>query len=194
MANFKIVVSEPKSRKAYQKEVDQGASGLIGKKIGDTVKADSLGLAGYEVKITGGSDRNGFPMRGDVDGPGRKKIVLSGGVGFHPKMKGQRRRKSVRGNTVSADTVQINAVVVKAGAKQIDQLLGKKEEAKPEEKPAEKAEEKKPSEAPKKEEPKKEEPKKAEEKPAEAPKEEKKPEARKEEPKEEKPEVKEEKK
>ncbi len=181
MANFKIVVSEPKSRKAYQKEVDQGASGLVGKKIGDTVKADSLGLAGYEVKITGGSDRNGFPMRGDVEGPGRKKIVLSGGVGFHPKMKGQRRRKSVRGNTISADTAQINAVVVKAGAKPIDQLLGKKEEAKPEEKAEGKKEEKaapeKPSEAPKE----KPEEKKEEPKPAEAPKEDKKPEEKKEE-------------
>jgi small subunit ribosomal protein S6e len=162
MANFKVVVSDPKTRKAYQKEVDQGASGLVGRKIGETVKADFIGLAGYEIKITGGSDKDGFPMRGDVEGPGRKKIVLSGGIGFHPKMKGQRRRKSVRGNTVSAETMQINAVVVKEGSKTVDQLLGKKEEPK-----AEAPKEEKKVEAPKEEKPK------AEEKPAaEKPKEE----------------------
>ncbi len=128
MANFKIVVSDPKTRKAYQKEVEQGPSGLVGKKMGDTVKADFMGLAGYEIKITGGSDKNGFPMRGDVEGPGRKRIVLSGGTGFHPTMPGQRKRKSIRGNTISADTAQVNAVVVKSGAKSMDKLLGKKEE------------------------------------------------------------------
>jgi chromatin remodeling complex protein RSC6 len=52
----------------------------------------------------------------------------------------------VRGNTISADIVQINCKIVKAGAKPIEQLLGKeekKEEAKPEEKPKEKPTEKK---------------------------------------------------
>ena len=178
MSNFKVVVSDPKSRKAYQKEVDQAASGLVGKKIGETFKGDAIGLAGYELVITGGSDKEGFPMRADVEGQGRKRIVLSQPPGFHPAMKGQRRRKSVRGNTVSVDIVQLNAKVAKAGAKSIGELLGKKEEAKAEEKKeAPKAEEKKaeaPKEEPKAEKPaeKKEEPK-AEAKTEEKPKEEK---------------------
>ncbi len=170
MANFKIVVSDPKTRKAYQKEVEQGPSGLVGKRMGDTVKADFMGLAGYEIKVTGGSDKNGFPMRGDVEGPGRKRIVLSGGTGFHPTMPGQRKRKSIRGNTISADTAQVNAVVVKSGAKSMDQLLGKKEEkAKEGEKKEEPKAEVKKAEAPKEAEKPKEEAK-----PAEKPKEEKK--------------------
>ena len=187
MANFKLVISDPKTRKAYQKEVEQAASGLLGKKLGEKVSLDSLGLSGYEMEITGGSDKQGFPMRRDVEGTGRKKIILSVGPGFHPKRKGHRKRKSIRGNTVSADTIQVNGKIVKHGTKAIDQVLGKpkeekkeegKEEPKKEEAPkAEKVEEK---EAPKEEKPaeKKEEAKpeekKEEPKKEEAPKEEKK--------------------
>ena len=135
--NFKIVISDPKTRKAYQIEVEQGASGLIGRKIGDVFKADHLGLPGYELKITGGSDRQGFPMRADVEGTARKKILLAGPPGFHPERKGQRKRKSIRGNTISEEIVQINTVIVKQGGKAIEELLKK------EEKKEEKAEEKK---------------------------------------------------
>ena len=158
MANFKIVVSDSKSRKAYQKEVDQNASGLVGKKIGSKVSGDFLGLQGYELEITGGSDSDGFPMRGDVEGAARKKVLLSSGTGFHPRVRGQRKRKSVRGNTISADVSQINTKVLKYGGQPIEKLLGaKKEEKKPEEKPEPKKEEQaKPAEE-KKEEPAKEE-------------------------------------
>ncbi|MFQ5647796.1 MAG: 30S ribosomal protein S6e [Candidatus Aenigmatarchaeota archaeon] len=174
MANFKLVISDSKARKAYQKELEQAASGLLGKKIGDKVSCDHIGLSGYEIEITGGSDRQGFPMRADVEGTGRKKIILALGPGFHPKRKGQRRRKSIRGNTISADIVQVNAKVVKQGAKPIEQLLGKPKEEKPEEKkeapkeekPAEKPAEAKP-EKPKEEKPAPKEEAKPEKKPAE---------------------------
>jgi small subunit ribosomal protein S6e len=185
MANFKIVVSDPNTRKAYQKEVDQAASGLAGKKIGETFKGDSIGLAGYELAITGGSDKEGFPMRPDVEGERRKRVVLSQPPGFHPTMSGQRRRKSVRGNTVSVDIVQLNVKVTKAGTKSLEDLLGKKEEPKAEEKKEAPKEEPKAEEKPTEEPKKKEAPK--EEKPVEAPKEEAKPEAPAEEKKEEKP-------
>jgi small subunit ribosomal protein S6e len=143
MANFKIVISDPKARKAYQKEVDQGASGLMGKKIGDKFSGNHLGLSGYELEVTGGSDKEGFPMRKDVDGPGRKKILLSHGPGFHPKSRGRRKRKSIRGNTISPQVSQINLKVVTYGAKSIDESLGVKKEHKEapkSEKPAEKKE------------------------------------------------------
>lgn len=77
MANFKIVVSDPKAKKAYQKELEQGQTGLLGRKIGDKFSGNHIGLAGYELEVTGGSDKEGFPMRRDVDGPGRKKILLA---------------------------------------------------------------------------------------------------------------------
>ena len=84
MANFKIVISDPKTRKAYQKEVDETHSGLAGKKLGDMVSGSSLGLVGYELEITGGSDKQGFPMRRDVEGTVRKKILIALPPGFHP--------------------------------------------------------------------------------------------------------------
>jgi small subunit ribosomal protein S6e len=82
-----------------------------------------------------------------VDGPGRKRIILTAPPGFHPASKGLRKRKSVRGNTISADTAQINVKVVKEGQKSVEELLGvkKKEtvEKKEEKAPEKKAEEKK---------------------------------------------------
>jgi small subunit ribosomal protein S6e len=172
MANFKVVISDPKSRKAYQKELDQSTAGIKGKKIGDKVSGDVLGLQGYELEITGGSDSDGFPMRKDVDGAARKKVLLSSAPGFHSKVSGQRKRKSVRGNTISADISQVNTKVIKFGSQPIEKLLGVKEEKKPEEekKPVEgeKKAEEKPAAAPAEEQPKEEA--KIEEKPKEEPK------------------------
>lgn len=163
--NFKLVISDPKSKKAYQKEIDQKQTGLIGKKIGDKVSGNSLGLAGYELEITGGSDRQGFPMRRDVEGLARKGVLLSMPPGFHPKLRGQRKRKSVRGNTISSEISQVNVKVTTYGKDSLGKLLGVKEKPK-------KVEEKKPEE-PKK--PEKEEEIKTEEKePKEEPKEERK--------------------
>jgi small subunit ribosomal protein S6e len=120
---FKLVISE--GEKSHQVEVDQAQTKqLIGLKIGDEIDASLVGLGGYKLKITGGSDKNGFPMKKDVDGPRRIRTLLSGGLGFKPQRDGQRRRKTVRGNTVSDDIVQINTIVTERGAKSIDELLG----------------------------------------------------------------------
>lgn len=120
---FKLVISE--GEKSHQLEVDAAQSKkLNGLKIGEEIDASLVGLDGYKLKITGGSDKNGFPMKKDVDGPRRIKSLLSGGLGFEPKRDGQRRRKTVRGNTVSDDIVQINTVVTEKGSKSIDELLG----------------------------------------------------------------------
>jgi len=150
-----MVVANPKTGKTYQKDLTETQErALYGSKISDTIKGDVVGLQGYELKITGGSDKQGFPMRKDLHGTSRKSILLSGGSGFHPSKKGERRRKSVRGNTVAEDIAQINAVVLKDGSKPLEALFGKEGE-KPEEG-------KKPEEATKKEEDKKKEEKKPE--------------------------------
>jgi small subunit ribosomal protein S6e len=119
---FKLIVSQGEN--SHQMEVEGAESEkLVGLKIGEEFNAAPVGLVGYTLRITGGSDKNGFPMKKDVDGPRRIKSLLSGGVGFKPRRKGQRRRKTVRGNTISDDIVQINTVVVKEGAKSIEDLL-----------------------------------------------------------------------
>lgn len=112
---FKVVVSH--KDKSYQIETDTDK--LIGLKIGDEFDGSIIGLPGYKLKITGGSDKDGFPMRKDIEGSRRVKVLLSSGPGFKPRRKGERRRKSVRGNTISEDIVQVNTVVVKEGEKPI---------------------------------------------------------------------------
>ncbi len=133
MASFKVVISDPKTRKAYSKEVDQVPSGALGKHVGESIPGGPLGLDGYTLEITGGSDKEGFPMRRDVEGSARKRILLSHPPGFHPPRKGMRKRKSIRGNTVSQSIVQVNLKVAEWGSKSIEELLGAKAAGKGEE-------------------------------------------------------------
>ncbi|MCX6800970.1 MAG: 30S ribosomal protein S6e [Candidatus Diapherotrites archaeon] len=120
---MKFVVSEPKTRKAYSMNSDKIT--FAGKKIGEVIKLDEVGLPGYEGKITGGSDKQGFPMNKSVQGAMRKKIFTGNGVGFNAERKGERKRVSVRGNTVSEETAQVNLVVTKVGSVELDKILAK---------------------------------------------------------------------
>ncbi|MEM5799302.1 MAG: 30S ribosomal protein S6e [Candidatus Aenigmatarchaeota archaeon] len=128
MADFKFVVSDPKTKKSYQLTISQDkAYTLIGKKIKDKFDGSIIGLSGYELEITGGTDKDGFPMLPSIQGPVRKKIILSGRPGFKPRLKGQRKRKTVRGNTISADITQINTKIVKYGSKPLEEIFKKEE-------------------------------------------------------------------
>ncbi len=122
---FKVVVSNKAD--TYQIEVDE-AKALNGLVIGDEFDGGIVGLDGYTLKITGGSDKNGFTMKKDVPGTRRIKSLLTGGIGYHPKADGVKRRKTVRGNTIADDIVQINSVVVNEGSKPIAEILGAGEE------------------------------------------------------------------
>jgi len=72
------------------------------------------------IQITGGSDKDGFPMRRDLPGPRRKRLILSSGTGFHPTRPGVRKKKTVRGNAVSPDILQLNMKIVQRGPKSIE--------------------------------------------------------------------------
>lgn len=131
MVEFKAVIADTKNGKSYNTVVGgQHANRLLGMKIGDEFDGLFVSLPGYKLKITGGSDKDGFPMRRDLPGQLRKKIVLSGGEGFHPETKGQRRRKFVRGRTISADIIQINMKVTSYGPRPIGEQLKQEEESK----------------------------------------------------------------
>src|SRR5574341_1644618 len=128
MVDFRVVVSDGKTAQAYQVAVTgTAANKFIGKSIGDTIGGDTVGLAGYSIKLTGGTDKDGFPMRPDLPGPGRRKILVAGGVGYHPKAEGVKRRKSMRGREISSDIAQINAVIVEYGSKPLTEVFPKKE-------------------------------------------------------------------
>jgi len=98
---------------AFQIRVSgEAANRFLGLKIGDRIDASFIGLEGKLLEIRGGSDLAGFPMRPDIPGPVKKYVLLSSGPGFRPREDGERRRKLVRGNTISEDIVQINTVVI----------------------------------------------------------------------------------
>ncbi len=145
-----IVLSESDTGKAYSKKTEQPV--FLGKKIGDTVDLGEIGLADYKAKISGGSDKNGFPMRKNIGGTGRKKIFISGGPGFNPTRKGERTKKSVRGNIISPEINQLNLVIIEAGKKKLEELLKAEPGAEEEKKEAKKGESKKEEAAKKREE------------------------------------------
>ena len=140
---FKVVVSDPESGKSYQREVkDEKASRIAALKLGDEMDGVLVGLVGYTLKITGGSDKAGFPMKKGVQGMKRAMVLMEGGVGYNPKTS-VRVRKRVRGEKIAEDIVQINTAVVKKGAKGIEELLGITAQPKEGEAAAAPAEEKK---------------------------------------------------
>ncbi len=113
MAKFKIIISDPETGEARFTEVEgTRAVPLIGKKTGEMVEGSVVGTPGYKLQITGGSDKDGFPIRPNVHGGVRVNVILSEGIGFHSHRKGERRRKTLRGNVITEDIVQINMKIV----------------------------------------------------------------------------------
>jgi small subunit ribosomal protein S6e len=111
MPTFQLVLSEPKTRKAVKIELkDPKSSFMIGLKIGQIVDANPIGIKG-KIRITGGSDRAGFPMRSGIQGSGKRYVNVADAPGFRPGTSGLRRRKLLRGETVSEDIYQVNAVL-----------------------------------------------------------------------------------
>ncbi|UCF50289.1 MAG: 30S ribosomal protein S6e [Thermoplasmatales archaeon] len=150
MVEFKVVVNDTKKGKAHNVSVSgHHANSLIGKKIGDEVDGIFVSLPGYKLIITGGTDKDGFAMRYDLPGMGRRRLLISEGKGFKAREEGMRKKKSVRGNTINQDVVQINMKVVKYSSRPIENLI--KTEEKSDEKAEEKKEEKKPAEEKKEE-------------------------------------------
>lgn len=141
---FKLNISE--KNKAWKLESD--SESLEGKKLGEKIKGEEFNkeLSGYELEITGTSDIAGFPGIKEVEGPTLKRVLLNYGKGMHKKPKGLRKKrrksppglrlkKTVRGNQISKDTVQINMKVLKSGSKKLEEIFP--EQNKPKEKKVE---------------------------------------------------------
>lgn len=133
MVEFKLVLNA-KDGKAYTKQLTgKEAEALLGKNVGEKVSGDSLGLAGYELELTGGSDFAGFPMRKGIKGFGRKKVYIGKSVGFRglsrwgTKKKGIRVKKTVCGETVYPKITQINFKITKEGKEPLKAEVKKEE-------------------------------------------------------------------
>ena len=150
MANFKLTVSDVKGKSVTKEVKDADANLLLGLQVGSELDAAIVGLSG-KLKITGGSDKSGVPMRSDFHSPARKYILLTKGVGLQDTEKGLRKRKLVRGNTISDEIFQVNCRLdgeIKTEEAPKEEAKAPKEEAKAPKKEAPKKEAK----APKKEE------------------------------------------
>jgi small subunit ribosomal protein S6e len=124
---MRIVISEA-SGKSYQAELAKDKEAMIiGRKMGESLDGNLIGAAGYVLELSGGSDSSGIPMKKDVAGSAKKFSLMSDGTGFRAADKGARRRKYVRGNTYSAEIMQVNMKVKQAGASPLDQLFPKQE-------------------------------------------------------------------
>ncbi len=125
---FKVVLSDQKTGKSYQRTMpDEKAKKLNNLIVGNEFDGSLLGLQGYKLLITGGSDKSGFPMKKGVHGIGKPKVLMKEGIGYNPNGS-VRKRKRVRGERIANDIVQINTKISKYGREDLETLLGIKKE------------------------------------------------------------------
>jgi small subunit ribosomal protein S6e len=112
LPQFKLVISDTNGKSIAQELKDRTAQPLLGSKIGDIIDSSVIGVSGGRMKITGGSDKSGTPMRPDVHGGVKKYVLLSRGVGMKNKENGNRIRKLVRGKMITEEIYQLNCLLV----------------------------------------------------------------------------------
>ncbi|MCJ1464738.1 40S ribosomal protein S6 [Pseudocyphellaria aurata] len=117
---MKLNISYPANgtQKLIEIEDDRKLRVFMDRRMGAEVAADSLGpeFAGYVFKITGGNDKQGFPMKQGIMHPTRVRLLLSDGHScYRPRRTGERKRKSVRGCIVAMDLSVLAVSVVKQG-------------------------------------------------------------------------------
>jgi len=127
---MKLNIANPVTaqRKLIEIEDERRVRVFQEKRISEEVPGDSIGdqFKGYIFRITGGHDKQGFPMKQGVLLERRVRLLLNGSTGcFHPKRKGQRKRKSVRGCIVGPDISVLNLIIVQKGDEELPGLTDK---------------------------------------------------------------------
>ncbi len=113
------------TNKIVEIEDDKKLSIFYDKRMSQEVSLDALGeeFAGYVAKITGGNDKQGFPMYQGVLVPHRVRLLLRPGCkSFSPKRKGELKRKSVRGCIVSHDLSALSLSIIRKGVAELPGL------------------------------------------------------------------------
>eukprot|EP01066_Platyproteum_vivax_P016118 Platyproteum_vivax@DN7023_c0_g1_i2.p1 len=130
---MKFNISNPPTGQQKTIEVDDDRKILpfIDRRMGQDVSADALGdeFKGYVFRITGGNDKQGFPMKQGVLLNHRVRLLLDKNHNcYRPRRKGERKRKSIRGCIVGHDLAVIALAIVKKGT---DDIPGLTDEMKP---------------------------------------------------------------
>jgi len=128
---MKFNVSNPANgtQKVIEIDDEKKVSIFYGKRMGNEVAGDELGdqYKGYIFKVTGGNDKDGFPMKQGILVQGRVRLLMSAGhKTYRPRRKGERKRKSVRGCIVGSDITVLAVAVVKVGEQPIAGLTDEK--------------------------------------------------------------------
>jgi len=95
------------------------------KRMAQECSAECLGdeWKNYVVRISGGNDKQGFPMKQGVMTNGRVRLLLAKGHScYRARRTGERKRKSVRGCIVDSNLSVLNLVIVKKGDNEIPGL------------------------------------------------------------------------
>jgi small subunit ribosomal protein S6e len=139
---FKINLGT-KDGKTYKLEAE--APSLIGKSLNDKISGKEISpdLEGYELEISGTSDKSGFTSIKGIHGTGLKKVLLTYGKGMHkrPRKEGKKKvsnfkphglklRKTVRGEMLSEETSQVNLKVIKEGNKKLPEIFAEQNQPK----------------------------------------------------------------
>ncbi|OCK83220.1 40S ribosomal protein S6-B [Lepidopterella palustris CBS 459.81] len=117
---MKLNISYPANgtQKLIEVEEERKLRVFMDRRMGAEVPGDSVGdeFKGYIFKITGGNDKQGFPMKQGVMHPTRVSLLLSKGHScYRPRRTGERKRKSVRGCIVGMDLSVLALSIVKTG-------------------------------------------------------------------------------
>ncbi|WP_411027113.1 S6e family ribosomal protein, partial [Salmonella sp. s54925] len=121
---MKLNISYPATgaQKIIEVEDERKLRNFYDKRMSQEVDAECLGdeWKGYVVRISGGNDKQGFPMKQGVMTNGRVRLLLAKGHScYRPRRTGERKRKSVRGCIVDAHLSVLNLVIIKKGEQEI---------------------------------------------------------------------------
>ena len=109
-----LMIADPETGKTQKVEIeDTRMTTLIGRRIGEVMDGTVANMPGKRIQLVSGIDKDGIPMRPDVHGGVKTRIIMSEGIGYKPKRKGERRRRIIRGNIVTIDTIFLNFKMVK---------------------------------------------------------------------------------
>ncbi|KAL8783386.1 MAG: hypothetical protein Q9213_004645 [Squamulea squamosa] len=130
IVKMKLNISYPSNgtQKLIEIDDERKLRVFMDRRMGQEVPGDSVGpeFKGYVFRITGGNDKQGFPMKQGIMHPTRVRLLLSAGRScYRPRRTGERRRKSVRGCIVGMDLSVLALSIVKQGDEEIPGVTDK---------------------------------------------------------------------